>query len=156
MIIWILSFLFVSKRCGSWNPMGFWTSKFCKTLRLQDFITDENQEFEHRISAAASETRSFGNPVIRRSWCFTKKTHRKMRHYWPWRSFLRWLGKALIYPPCVAPIFDEKIEACGFGSIMALPIEQCTQCFLAIVCYDPGDDLIWLDMVDGHNSARLM
>ena len=87
MIIWILSFLFVSKRCGSWNPMGFWTSKFCKTLRLQDFITDENQEFEHRISAAASETRSFGNPVIRRSWCFTKKTHRKMRHFWPWRSF---------------------------------------------------------------------
>lgn len=87
MIIWILSFLFVSKRCGSWNPMGFWTSKFCKTLRLQDFITDENQEFEHRISAAASETRSFGNPVIRRSWCFTKKNHRKMRHFWPWRSF---------------------------------------------------------------------
>lgn len=54
MIIWILSFLFVSKRCGKISPMGFGDPKFCKTtLRLQDFIKDETQEFEQRIFAAA-------------------------------------------------------------------------------------------------------
>ena len=33
-----------------------------------------------------------------------------------------------------------SFEACGFGSIMALPIEQCTQCFLASLATDPVDD----------------